>query len=181
MKITAEVKLGAFVLVTSFAFAFLILTFGEIPLFKPKTKSYVVYFKDVGGLSKGAEVRVSGIRAGKVEDITLEDSRVKVIFNVEKRIRLFKNASATIGTLGLMGDKYLAVDPGTPESGELPEGSTIRTSEGVADTDRLIRELTKTAENFRKPERPNRNPKTDDGGKPGKPKDHPRPNGSAYR
>ena len=149
MKITAEVKLGAFVLVTSLAFTFLILTFGEIPLFKPETKRYVVYFRDVGGLSKGAEVRVSGIRAGKVEEITLEGSRVKVVFNVEKRIRLFRNASATIGTLGLMGDKYLAVDPGTPESGELLEGSTIKTSEGVADTDRLIRELTRTAENFK--------------------------------
>lgn len=149
MKITTEVKLGAFVLVTSFALAFLILTFGEIPLFKPKTKKYVVFFKDVGGLSIGAEVRVAGIRAGKVEDIILEGDRVRVLFNVEDRIKLFKDASATIGTLGLMGDKYLAISPGTPSEGELPEGSQLRTAEGVADTDRLIRELTKTAEGFR--------------------------------
>ncbi|RLJ70760.1 phospholipid/cholesterol/gamma-HCH transport system substrate-binding protein [Hydrogenivirga caldilitoris] len=149
MRITTEVKLGAFVLATSLAFAFLILTFGEIPLFKPSTKSYVVYFKDVGGLSIGAEVRVSGIRAGKVEDITLEDSRVKVVFNVDKRIKLFRDTSATIGTLGLMGDKYLAINPGTPESGELPEGGAVKTAEGVADTDRLIRELTRTAESFK--------------------------------
>ncbi len=148
-RITTEVKLGVFVLATFFAFAFLILTFGEVPIFKPEVKRYTVYFRDVGGLSIGAEVRVSGIRAGKVEEITLEDSRVKVVFNVEKRIKLFKDASAQIGTLGLMGDKYLAVDPGTPESGELEEGGVVRTSEGVADTDKLIRELTKTAESFR--------------------------------
>jgi phospholipid/cholesterol/gamma-HCH transport system substrate-binding protein len=149
MSLSAETKLGAFVLVTAFSFAFLILTFGEVPFFKPETKRYVVYFKDVGGLSKGAEVRVSGIRAGKVEDIILEDSRVKVIFNVEKRVRLFRDASATIGTLGLMGDKYLAVSPGNPQEGELPEGKPLRTAEGVADTDKLIRELTRTAESFR--------------------------------
>ncbi len=149
MNLTTEIKLGAFVLATSFAFAFLILTFGEIPLFRPETKTYTVYFKDVGGLSKGAEVRVSGIRAGKVEDIVLEGDKVRVVFNVEKDIKLFRDASATIGTLGLMGDKYLAITPGTPSLGELPENSTISTSEGVADTDKLIRELTRTAENFR--------------------------------
>ena len=149
MNLTAEIKLGAFVLFTALSFAFLILTFGEVPFLKPETKSYVVYFKDVGGLSKGAEVRVSGIRAGKVEDITLEDSRVKVVFNVEKGIKLFRDASASIGTLGLMGDKYLAIKPGSPQAGELPAGSEIRTSEGVADTDRLIRELTRTAEGFK--------------------------------
>ncbi len=149
MTLTTEIKLGAFVLATSIAFAFLILTFGEVPFFKPETKRYVVYFRDVGGLSKGAEVRVAGIRAGKVEEITLEDSRVKVVFNVEKKIRLFKDASASIGTLGLMGDKYLAVDPGSPEEGELKEESTLKTAEEVADTDRLIRELTRTAESFK--------------------------------
>jgi len=149
MNLTTEVKLGAFVLITSISFAFLILTFGEIPLFKPPTKTYTVYFKDVGGLSKGAEVRVLGIRAGRVEEITLEDSRVKVVFSVDKKVKLFRNSSATIGTLGLMGDKYLAIDPGTPEVGELPEGGTVETTEGTADTDRLIKELTRTAESFR--------------------------------
>ncbi|EDP75928.1 MlaD family protein [Hydrogenivirga sp. 128-5-R1-1] len=149
MNLTTEIKLGAFVLFTAVSFAFLILTFGEIPFLRPDTKRYVVYFSDVGGLSKGAEVRVSGIRAGKVEEITLEDSRVKVVFNVERRIRLFKDASATIGTLGLMGDKYLAVNPGTPSAGELAEGESLKTAEGVADTDRLIRELTRTAEGFK--------------------------------
>lgn len=149
MNITREIKLGLFVIVTSLAFGFLIITFGEIPFFKPAKNIYTVYFDDVGGLSKGAEVRVSGIRAGRVEDIILEDSRVKVIFSLDRRVRIFKNATATIGTLGLMGDKYLAIKPGTPESGILEAGGTVRESEGVADTDILIRELTRTAENFR--------------------------------
>ena len=149
MNITREIKLGLFVIATSFAFGFLILTFGEIPFLQPETKSYTVYFEDVGGLSKGAEVRVSGIRAGKVREILLEDSRVKVIFSLERDIKIFKNARATIGTLGLMGDKYLALSPGTPDSGILEEGEVIKNAEGVADTDILIRELTRTAESFR--------------------------------
>jgi phospholipid/cholesterol/gamma-HCH transport system substrate-binding protein len=66
------------------AFAFLILTFGEIPVFKPSTKVYVVYFPDVAGLSVGAEVRVAGIKSGKVKSVSLEEGRVKVVFEVDK-------------------------------------------------------------------------------------------------
>ena len=149
MNITREIKLGVFVLVTSFAFGFLILTFGEIPLFRPEMNRYVVYFDDVGGLSKGAEVRVSGIRAGRVEEIILEDSKVKVIFSLDKKVKIYRDAVASIGTLGLMGDKYLAIKPGSSGSGTIPPDGVIENSEGVADTDILIKELTRTAENFR--------------------------------
>ena len=145
-----EVKLGVFVVGVSLALAFLILTFGEIPSFKQKTSKYIVYFPDVAGLSKGAEVRVAGVRAGKVKDVYLEDGRVKVVFELRKDIKLYRDASASIGTLGLMGDKYLSVKPGTPEAGILKEGERIRRVEAVSDTDKLIAELSKTAEEFRK-------------------------------
>lgn len=144
-----EVKLGFFVLGTALAFAFLIVTFGEIPLFRPKTKTYYAYFDDVGGLSIGAEVRVAGIRAGTVRDLILEEGRVKVVFDVDERVKIYKDARAYIGTLGLMGDRYLGVVPGTPVSGELAEDEEVKATEKIADTDRLVRELTKTAESFR--------------------------------
>ncbi len=149
MNITREFKLGAFILAVSASLAFLVLTFGEIPLFRPKTKNYTVYFRDVGGLSRGAEVRVAGIRAGRVEEVVLENARVRVVFSVEEGVKLFRDARATIGTLGLMGDKYLAISPGSPVRGELKEGSTLSASEEVADTDILIRELTETARSFK--------------------------------
>lgn len=144
-----EVKLGVFVLVTAFAFAFLILTFGEVPLLKPKAKEYYAYFEDVGGLSVGAEVRVAGVRAGTVRDLTLEEGKVRVTFQVREDIRIYRDARAYIGTLGLMGDKYLGIVPGSPQAGYLAEGEEVKATEEVADTDRLVRELTRTAESFR--------------------------------
>jgi len=150
MKLSTELKLGVFVVVVSLAFAFLILTFGEIPLFKEKTKIYVVYFDDVAGLSKGAEVRVAGVRAGKVKEVSFEDGKVKVLFEIRGDINLYRNAKASIGTLGLMGDKYLAVKPGSPQAGLLPEGEEIRRVEAISDTDKLIAELTKTTSEFRR-------------------------------
>ena len=149
MKLSAEVKLGIFVVLVALAAAFLILTFGEIPIFKEPTKTYVAYFRDVGGLSKGAEVRVAGVRAGKVKEVVVENGRVKVVFEVKKDITLYKDAVAYIGTLGLMGDKYLGINPGSPESGELRSGEAVFGQEVALDTDRLIAELTETAQEFK--------------------------------
>jgi len=146
MRLSVEAKLGAFVLAVALAFAFLIVTFGEIPLFRPPTKEYVVYFKDVAGLSVGAEVRVAGIKSGKVKSISLEGERVKVVFEVDKDIVLYKDASAEIGTLGLMGDKYLSIHPGNSQAGVLEEGGVISQTLGYGDTDKLIKDLTMASE-----------------------------------
>lgn len=145
-----EVKLGAFVVLASLAFAFLVLTFGDLPFLNPPSKEYVAYFKNVGGLTKGAEVRVAGIRAGKVKDISLVKDKVKVVFEISRDITIYADASASIGTLGLMGDKYLSVNPGSPDLEPLREGATLTSTRDIADTDTLIREMTRTARSFKR-------------------------------
>jgi phospholipid/cholesterol/gamma-HCH transport system substrate-binding protein len=149
MRFSNEAKLGAFVLAVASAFAFLILTFGEIPVFKPNTKVYIVYFPDVAGLSVGADVRVAGIKSGKVKSVSLEDGRVKVVFEVDKSIAIYKDASAGIGTLGLMGDKYLAIYPGSPQAGLLEEGGVITQTTGFADTDKMIKDIAEAAQSVK--------------------------------
>ncbi len=146
MRFSNEAKLGAFVLAVASAFAFLILAFGEIPVFKPKTKVYAVYFPDVAGLSVGAEVRVAGIKSGKVKSVSLEEGRVKVVFEVDKSVAIYKDASAGIGTLGFMGDKYLAIYPGSPQAGLLEEGGVITQTTGFADTDKMIKDIANAAQ-----------------------------------
>lgn len=149
MKFSNEVKVGFLVLLFSLGFAFLILTFGEVPFFKPAVKSYKVYFDNVAGLSVGAEVRVAGIKSGKVSSISLKEGKVEVVFELDKDIILYKDAQAEIGTLGLMGDKYLNVYPGGPQAGVLEEGGVITKTLGYADTDKLIKQMTNASENMK--------------------------------
>ncbi len=150
MKLSTEAKLGIFIVLVALASAFLIITFGEIPIFKEPTKTYTTYFKDVAGLSRGAEVRVAGVKAGKVKEVSIEKGKVKVLFEVKESVKLFKDATAYIGTLGLMGDKYLGIVPGNPERGELLSGEVVQSEEIVSDTDKLIAELSKATQEFRK-------------------------------
>ncbi len=149
MKFTEEAKVGFLVVLFSLGFAFLVLTFGEIPFFRPSVKSYRAYFDDVAGLREGAEVRVAGIKSGKVRSIALrDDGKVEVVFDLDRDIVIYKDARAEIGTLGLMGDKYLNVYPGSPQAGALKEGEAIR-GVGYADTDKLIKEMTLASESLK--------------------------------
>ncbi|MEN3028450.1 MAG: MlaD family protein [Aquificaceae bacterium] len=149
MRFSNEIKVGFLVILFSLGFAFLILTFGEVPFFKPAVKTYRVYFDNVAGLSVGAEVRVAGIKSGKVRSVSLKEGRVEVLFELDKDVALYRDAQAEIGTLGLMGDKYLNLYPGSPQSGLLEEGGTVQKSLGYADTDRLVKEMTNASESMK--------------------------------
>ncbi|MCS7285513.1 MAG: MlaD family protein, partial [Hydrogenobacter thermophilus] len=92
MKFSNEAKVGFLVLLFSLGFAFLIITFGEVPFLKPGVKTYRVYFDNVAGLSEGAEVRVAGIKSGKVKSVSLKDGKVEVVFELDKDILLYRDA-----------------------------------------------------------------------------------------
>ncbi|MFN7065683.1 MAG: MlaD family protein [Aquificaceae bacterium] len=149
MRFSNEAKVGLLVFVFSLGFASLILFFGEFPLFRPAVKKYKVYFDNVVGLSTDAEVRVAGIKSGKVRFLSLREGKVEVVFELDKDIALYKDAKADIGTLGLMGDKYLNIYPGTPQAGLLEEGGTIEEVLDYADTDKVIKEMANASEALR--------------------------------
>jgi len=124
MKRTGKVKWGAMkvgILVTFAIAAILYASFqgGGAIMFAPR--DYVVaYFNNVNGLVKGASVRLSGVEVGSVKSVKFvnldERRRLEVKINVEKSVwRLLTiDSRVQLGTLGLLGDKYLEIFPGTP-------------------------------------------------------------------
>lgn len=87
-------------------------------------------FGDVGGLQVGNNVRFSGINVGTVEDIILvSDTTVRVEILVDERVRQFikKNALASIGSEGLMGNKILIILPGTGGQEMITDNSRLET------------------------------------------------------
>lgn len=71
-----------------------------------------VFFEDVGALSVGDDVTVSGVRSGKVDDMTLTAHGVDVLLLMDKNVRLSKDASFSIRNMGVMGERFIAVIPG---------------------------------------------------------------------
>lgn len=81
--------------------------------FRQQFEPIKLTFKDIGALSEGDPVAVSGVRAGKVDKIRLEGGRVVVTTLVDESVFLAKDATFTVKNIGLMGERFVAVDPGT--------------------------------------------------------------------
>ena len=143
-------KVGAFVTVAAVSLGGVILFFGEIPVLKKDRTEYYAYFKNVGGLSKGSDVRVAGVKVGKVEKITFENGKVKVVLEVKKGVPIYRDAVAKIESLGLLGDKYVEIDPGHPYSGLLKPHSVIAKTETPADVSKLVEKMGEATESINK-------------------------------
>ena len=73
---------------------------------------YAVIFPNVGSLEVGDPVSVSGVPKGKVERIKLYQGDVLVAFNLTRDVVLKKDAEFTVMNVGLMGERFIAVQTG---------------------------------------------------------------------
>ena len=74
--------------------------------------NYQAYFADASGLHKGNMVQVGGIRAGRVQDVALDDGKVLVTFEVDHGVEFGNESKAAVEVLNLLGEKYLNLVPG---------------------------------------------------------------------
>ena len=85
--------------------------------------SYTAVFADASGIHRGNLVQVGGIRVGRVQDVSLEDSTVIVKFEVDHGVEFGKESEASIEVLNLLGEKYLELTPAG--DGQLAEDTPI--------------------------------------------------------
>lgn len=117
-------KLIVFVVVTLFATTVLGLSIANYTGGGTKFKAR---FTDVTSLNKGDEVRIAGVRVGKVTDVKIVDRRqAEVSFEVQDREWLPASTTATIRYRNLVGQRYIALEQGAGEQGrKLNAGATI--------------------------------------------------------
>ncbi|MGW5375684.1 MlaD family protein [Nocardia sp. NPDC003999] len=95
------------------------------------THPYSAVFSDVSGLRAGDDVRMAGVRVGRVDKIELDGTRARVRFRVEDAQKLTGNTKASITYQNVIGQRYLGLSPadfGDPAQlspgGEIPLGHT---------------------------------------------------------
>ena len=141
---TREIKVGLFVFI---AFVLLAVMVFSISDFYTSQAQYTyplrVRFNFVNGIDSGAPVRVAGVKVGEVRSVGVyrDESTQKV--QVELGVRLSRDAVleedslAYINTLGLLGEKYLEIVPGTPGKRVLTAGEIMVGKDSVT-TEKLI-------------------------------------------
>jgi virulence factor Mce-like protein len=97
---------------------------------------YTVRFESVSGLSPGARVLIAGVEVGQVREIRLEGGRAKLRLSLPREIELREDAVAILRTQGLLGERYVEIQPG--RSGVLAPGSEIPHSLILIDLDRFL-------------------------------------------
>jgi phospholipid/cholesterol/gamma-HCH transport system substrate-binding protein len=143
------IRLGAFI---SLGIAVLILGIyfiGERQQLFRKTFRVSGIFRDVGGLQEGNNVRFSGINVGTVDNIAIvSDTSVKVEILISESTRKFikKDAVASIGSEGLMGNKTLTINPGTGGKMEIENNDTVGTVQPI-NMDDILTSLKTTIDN----------------------------------
>lgn len=96
-------------------------------------EEYTAVFRDTNGLTEGDDVRMAGVRVGRVQERKLEDGLAYVTFTVSGDQSVYADSRAEINFLNLIGQRYIDITRGSAK-GRLEPGATIpvsRTSPGL--------------------------------------------------
>lgn len=99
---------------------------GEINL--GRDKGYIVYaeFKQVGGLRQGNVVRYAGVDIGTVQAVEIVDTGVRAGLKINSAYSIPKGSQFSIGTDGLLGEKYISITPPTKALGTIAAGDVVQ-------------------------------------------------------
>jgi phospholipid/cholesterol/gamma-HCH transport system substrate-binding protein len=123
-----EIKVGITVFTSLVLLSILVFGVGEIRLFE-RGHRYDVIFDTSGGLNKGAQVRMGGVKVGSVSNIDFVDykgkRRVMVTALIRQDLVLHEKDRFKITMTGLLGDNYVEIDPGPSKAAVIKPGSTV--------------------------------------------------------
>lgn len=143
-------KLGMFVTIGLLLFIMAVYFIGKQQNLFGSTFHISSQFKTVSGLEVGNNVRFSGINVGTVEQIQLKnDSTVRVVLVMKEEVRKFikTDATASIGSDGLMGDKVLTISPGAKSQKEIEDNGQIASVDGIEMHD-IMKSVKKSVDNI---------------------------------
>ncbi|MBI3323479.1 MAG: MCE family protein [Candidatus Omnitrophica bacterium] len=141
---TREVKVGLFVFI---AFVLLAVVIFSVSDFYTTQAQYTyplrLRFNFVNGIEVGAPVRVSGVQVGEVRAVRVYRDEANQQMQVELGARISRDAQleedsvAYINTLGLLGEKYVEIVPGTPGARLISAGEILTGKDSVS-TEKMV-------------------------------------------
>jgi phospholipid/cholesterol/gamma-HCH transport system substrate-binding protein len=134
-----ETVAGLFVLVGLICVGYLTVKLGNVHLWGSDSYPLYARFNSVSGLRIGNSIEMLGLEIGEIADFSMDQEKSVVVaeLRIRKPIKVYDDAIASIKTAGLIGDKYVSIDPGG--AGELLKpGGTITQTESPPDLGELI-------------------------------------------
>ena len=136
-----EIAVGLFVVIGGAALFMLTMSVSNFGSISSKEGYYLTaYFENIGGLKVRSAITVSGVRVGQVSDIVFDPERLqaKVTLRVDNDHDYFTlDTAASIYTAGLLGEQYIALEPGA-EDDTLSNGDEIELTQSAVVLEEII-------------------------------------------
>jgi phospholipid/cholesterol/gamma-HCH transport system substrate-binding protein len=132
---STELKVGAVVLIALIVAAVFVLRMEDRSLFGAADQTYTVRvaFDSIAGLAPDSPVRLAGVRVGRVDRIGLTPAgQAEAILRIDSDVVLRGDATASVASLGLLGEKYLELTAGTPAAPAVGDGGSIQAGPAVS-------------------------------------------------
>ena len=148
---TKNIRVGLFVLVGTTLLIFTLYLIGAKQNLFGSTFTLKAQFKNVNGLMSGNNVRFTGIDVGTVKKVEIiNDSTVNVEMVIDNKIQKFikKNATASVGSDGLMGNKLVNITSSSKDAASVENGDMLKTQSMVG-TEDMLKTLDYTNQNIK--------------------------------
>lgn len=135
MKVSLEARVGLLVLVAMVLLGGFVFLLGGVDLSAGTT--VYVDFDNPGAVQVGAPVRVAGVRVGRVEEVRYMGGRldpqtgrrplVRVRLSIQDDVRetIHEDALFYVTSQGVLGEQFVAVDPGTLDAPSIQAGAIM--------------------------------------------------------
>ena len=118
-----------------------VLSFSLVGLSRPGGLELAACFDDVGGLQAGDPVQLRGMYVGRVAAVELNDDyRPCARLDVDDTLRLADDTTASILSVGVLGDRCVDLDPGGSDT-MLRSGDEIAYTQGALVIERIVGKL----------------------------------------
>ena len=132
-----NLAVGVFVILGILALGYLSIKLGRVSLFGTGGYLITADFPSVGGLKAGSSVEIAGVEVGRVEAIRLVNYEARVVLRLNPDVKIQEDSIASIKTKGLIGEKYIRINPGGSDR-IIPPNGKLREVEAPVDFEELL-------------------------------------------
>jgi len=138
-KYSQETLVGIFVLIGILCVGYLTVKLGKMEIIGGDVYKIIARFDSVAGLKSDSSVQMAGVEIGRVTEIALDTGVLDAVvtMNIHKGVPIQEDAIASVKTSGLIGDKYISIQPGGSDK-ILTAGGVITETESAIDIESLI-------------------------------------------
>lgn len=151
VRIKTETAVGLFIIAAIAIFFYMSYHVGSFRFDRLNYNTYTVYFQDVSGLNRKADVKIAGVKVGWVDELALVNDglQVKATIMVDSKSIVHADAYAVVRQEGFLGTKHLELIPGSPQAQKLESGSMLtRPTKNPVTFDEMLQQFSAIADSM---------------------------------